>query len=244
MLVCPAWYASRTSSFRHDTVWSNFISRRYAVMSFVCTNHSICIVTICNHVSAPSTLDACLSRMICITHEFVSTRYGMIQFHLDTICCHDICLHESLDMYWKNIFLCYRNKLLIRVCPASHASRTSSFGHNTCSHCSCLVFDTLDPEASSWSSPVCPERHSKLVSSEFLNSPWQTQCWSFCIFLTLMDGLSNLCCSCSVLAQYPASCSKCLTAKGTLRALNCCMESPWMWFLNLPLSAQQPRCKI
>jgi hypothetical protein len=29
------------------------------------------------------TLDTCLSHMICIQHEFVSTPYSMIQFHLD-----------------------------------------------------------------------------------------------------------------------------------------------------------------
>ena len=30
-------------------------------------------------------LDTCLSRMICIPHEFVPTRYGMIKVHLETI---------------------------------------------------------------------------------------------------------------------------------------------------------------
>ena len=32
------------------------------------------------------TLDMWLSCIICIQHDFVSTRYGMIQFHLETIC--------------------------------------------------------------------------------------------------------------------------------------------------------------
>ena len=80
--ICPVWFVSRTSSFRHDTVWSNFISRRYAVMSFVCTKHSICILTLCIYVSAPNSWYV-LDRMICIPHEFVSTLYCMIKFHLD-----------------------------------------------------------------------------------------------------------------------------------------------------------------
>ncbi len=132
------------------------------------------------------TLHTCLSPMICIPHEFVSTRYGMIQFHLETICCHFICLHETLDMYCNDMYLCFRTKhsryvfvphdmhparvrfdtirydpieticcrhvifldetldvycndmylclrtkLSIRVCPASYASSTSSFRHDT-----------------------------------------------------------------------------------------------------------------
>ncbi len=135
--LCHAWYASRTSSFRHDTVWYIFISRRYAVISFVCTNHSTSIVTICIHVSAPNTLGTCLPRMICIPHDFASTRYGMIQLHLEMICCHVICLHETLDVYCNDIYSCFRTKHSIRVCPAWYASRTNSFQYETV-WCNCI----------------------------------------------------------------------------------------------------------
>ena len=82
------------------------------------TKHSIRICPVCQ----------CL---ICIPHEFVSTRYGMIKFHLETICCHVICLHETLDMYFNDMFIYFRTKLSIRVWPAWYASRTSSFQHDT-----------------------------------------------------------------------------------------------------------------
>jgi hypothetical protein len=62
------------------------------------------------YVAAPNTLGTCMLRMICNPHEFVSTRYGMIQFHLETICCHVICLHETLDVYCNDMYLCFCTK--------------------------------------------------------------------------------------------------------------------------------------
>ena len=186
MLVCPAWYASRTSSFRHDTVWYNFMSRLYAVMSFVCTKHSICIVMKCIYVSSPNT------RCLFVPHDMQParvTRNGMIQFHLEfdtrryaimslvctkhsicivticiyvtapntrclfvphdmhpaginfdtiwydtissrsryeVICCHVICLHETLDMYCNNMYSCFRTNKYAFVLFDMHPARVRS----------------------------------------------------------------------------------------------------------------------
>jgi hypothetical protein len=137
--ICPVWFVSCTSSFRHDTVWSNFISRRYAVMSFVCTKHSICILTLCIYVSAPNSRSV-LDRMICIPHDMHPARvcFNMIlydqissRFRYETICYHVICLHETLDMYCDEMCLCFLTKHSIRICPVWYASRTSSFRHDT-----------------------------------------------------------------------------------------------------------------
>jgi hypothetical protein len=94
----------------------DFDTRRYTVMSYVRTKHSICIVMKCISVSALNTRCLFVPHVI-IPHEFVTTRYGMIKFHHETICCHVICLHETLDMYSNDMYPCFRTKHSIRICP-------------------------------------------------------------------------------------------------------------------------------
>ncbi len=95
--------------------------RRYAVMSFVCTKHSICIVTICIYVSAPN------SRYLCVPHNMHPARVRFDTIRNDTIssrpryetiCGHGICLDKTLDMYCNDMYLYYRTKYSILVCPA------------------------------------------------------------------------------------------------------------------------------
>ena len=96
----------------------------------IVTIHIECFVQT-NYMAAYRLVMKLYHTVICIPHEFVSTQYGRIKFHLETICCHVIHLHEKLDMYCNDMYLCFRIKLSIRVCPAWHASRTSLFQHDT-----------------------------------------------------------------------------------------------------------------
>ena len=151
-------------------------------MSFVCTKHLMCIVTICIHIFAPNT------RSVFVlfdmhSHDFVSTRYSMIQFHLKTIYSHVICLHETLNMYCNNMYSCFRTKHSIRVCPAWYASRTSSFQHDTVWYYFISLSirdDMLSCNLSAWNTryvweiylclrtkhwiPVCPARYASRTS--------------------------------------------------------------------------------
>jgi hypothetical protein len=118
------FYASRTICIPHEffsTRYSmiqfhfNFDTKRYAIMSFVCIKHSICIVRICLDVSAPNTRFVFVFFHMQLARVLMDTiRYDTIE----TICCHVICLHETLDIYCNDLYLCFRTKLSIRVCPA------------------------------------------------------------------------------------------------------------------------------
>jgi hypothetical protein len=90
----------------------------------------MCIITICIYVSAPN------SRCLYVPHDmhpapvrFDTIQYDPISFRCryETICFHVICLHETLDMYCRDMYLCFRTKHSIRICLVSYASRTSSF---------------------------------------------------------------------------------------------------------------------
>ena len=119
--VWPAWYASSTSSFkfRHDTVWSKFISiliRDDMLSCHLSAWNSLYVMWWNVFMFLPQTLDSYLSRMICIPHEFVSTRYGMRQCRLEF----------DTRRYAVMSFVCTKHSIcIVTICVYVSAPNTS-----------------------------------------------------------------------------------------------------------------------
>jgi hypothetical protein len=118
-------YDTVSSRFRHETICCHVICQ-HQTLKMYCNEMYLCFFT--KHLMLVSPHDMHPARV-----RFDTIRYDTITSRLwyKTICYHIICLHETLDMYCNDVYLCFCTILSIRICPVWYVSSTSSFQHDT-----------------------------------------------------------------------------------------------------------------